>query len=92
MKDSILGFGRDRILNNIKTMALFRDRCGVKKYIYDEIEYFQPASKMRTLNYLMKNGFASLVDIIPGTVGKLVKPELDLDNRFPIVVHERTAI
>jgi 5'-3' exonuclease len=92
IRDGILGFGRERIINNVKVMSLFRDLSGARKEILDEVEYYQPASRTRTMNYLMKNGFASLVDIIPGLTSKLVKPELNLKERFPIVCNRRIPI
>lgn len=88
----ILSFGSQRIMNNVYIMALFRDKCGARKAIYDAVQDYQPASKMRIKTYLMKNGFVSLLENIPSLVEKLEVPELNLSERFPIVVMERKPI
>lgn len=90
--DAVKLFGMNRINNNVMAMALFRDRCGCRLLMYNEIRNYQPLSKVRLMNYMMKNGFASFVDTLPGLASRLVKPALNIHERYPAICVERISI
>ena len=85
-------FGYNRILNNEAVMDLKSDRLGCRMLISEEVNNWQPSSRVRITNYLLRNGFASLMDTVPGLVSKLVVPILDEEIRYPIIEVERKSL
>jgi 5'-3' exonuclease len=90
--DGILAFGSQRILNNVTVMSLFRDRSGARKLLCDAVQDYQPSSKVRLKNYLLRNGFVSLLENVPALASKLEMPEINDRERFPLISKERLPI
>ena len=84
LKDSFMAFGSDRISKNVYIMALYADRTGVRKTIYDSIMSYKEVNKERLTKYLMHKAFASLTTF-PGELSKPSQPKLIPESRFPIV-------
>lgn len=90
--ERIKEFGSHRITNNVYIMALYKDRLGCRKALYDTIADYQPAEHVRVKKYLLRNAFNSLLDYLPAKLSRLTAPILMPNARIPVIAKKRTSV
>jgi DNA polymerase-1 len=91
LKEAFLTFGSDRIVKNVYVMALYMDRTGVRKTIWETVGRYKAVDRVRLSKYFLQKSFSSLTEL-PGELTKLSSPILKEDVRIPVVCGRRFPI
>lgn len=92
LADNINAFGLDRIAKNVYVIALYADRVGARKSLWEVSKSPNVKNKSMLKGYMMRNSFASLLasDYI-ANIAKLEYPVFKDSMRCPSILVNRTA-
>lgn len=95
IRQGIIEFGLQRLINNIYISALYADRVGSRAAILEAYRRYSGYKKNNLKNYLLKRSFVSLLDAkFLGALNKLKEPEIEAgDLQIPVVYqYQRKAL